>query len=57
MLPFQAIKTAEEHPATAAKEWSKYRSACKDSKSNLVYIKRHIPTPDMIPWQRGSTTT
>ena len=34
----QAIKAAEEHLEAVAKERSKYRSACKDSKSNLVAL-------------------
>ena len=34
----QAIKAAEEHLVAVAKERSKYRSACKDSKSELIAL-------------------
>ena len=34
----QAIKTTEEHLVAVAKERSKYRSACKDSKSELITL-------------------
>ena len=34
----QAIKAAEEHLVAVAKERSMYRSACKESKSNLIAL-------------------
>ena len=34
----QAIKAAEEHLVAVAKERSKYSSACKDSKSDLIAL-------------------
>ena len=38
MYLLQAIKAAEEHLVEVAKERSKYRSACKDSKSELTAL-------------------